>query len=283
MTVTGDPDTDDNATFLTAWNGHGDALGLWRQNADGSVTLANSFTYTTWGASTTTVASPFSDLGFRYLYVGLADVQSDNAFGLGLLYMHARHYAPALGRFLQPDPSRADTSTYRYARNSPATLDDPSGLLPGWDAMNSLERGRCANRPYECIVWALASKFSIMVSESTYPNETVDGRGDALRHCTWQCALTSVLGRNAAQAWAQVHENGDPHNNPLSRRMDEWNNRVGQALAGEIAHIYSNNLFVDPGTLFSASAYFCAYELAHGYLRIIRGHGITRLMVRSHA
>ena len=34
--ITGDPDPDDNATFLVAWSGHGDAQGLWRQNSDGS-------------------------------------------------------------------------------------------------------------------------------------------------------------------------------------------------------------------------------------------------------
>ncbi len=59
--------TGGNPVFLVTWSGHGDALGLWRQNADGTLTLANSYTYTTWGTPTTTVASGFTDLGFRYL------------------------------------------------------------------------------------------------------------------------------------------------------------------------------------------------------------------------
>jgi RHS repeat-associated protein len=115
-------------TYLVTWNGHGDALGLWLQNADGSLTLANSFTYSTWGAPTTTVASG-TDLGFRFLYVGASDVQWDNQLGLGLLYMHARHYSPLLGRFLQPDPSAAEANTYAYARGNPVTTVDPSGLF----------------------------------------------------------------------------------------------------------------------------------------------------------
>lgn len=116
-------------TYLVTWNGHGDALGLWRINSDGTLTLANSYSYSTWGAPTTTVASGFSDLKFRFLYVGAADVQWDDAgLGLGLYYMHARHYSPALARFLQPDPSAAETNLYGYAGNGPTTNSDPQGM-----------------------------------------------------------------------------------------------------------------------------------------------------------
>ena len=62
---------------------------------DGTLTLANSYSSSSWGAPTTTVASGFSGLKFRFLYVGAADVQWDDAgLGLGLYYMHARHYSP---------------------------------------------------------------------------------------------------------------------------------------------------------------------------------------------
>ena len=49
------------------------------------------------------------------------------ALRLGLLYMHARHYAPTLGRFLQPDPDGSEDNLYTYAANSPATELDPDG------------------------------------------------------------------------------------------------------------------------------------------------------------
>ena len=91
-------------TYVPLWNGHGDAVALQRLNADGTLTLANSYRYETWGRPTTTTHNGIPDLGFRFLYVGEFDVQWDNELGLGLLYMHARHYSPALGRFLQPDP-----------------------------------------------------------------------------------------------------------------------------------------------------------------------------------
>jgi RHS repeat-associated protein len=122
----------DAGTYIVNWNGHGDALNLLRVNADGTTTLANSFTYSTWGAPTTSTHNGIADLGFRYLYVGQGDVQWDNAFGLGLMYMHARHYAPILGRNLEPDPIAADRNPYAYALNSAITNTDSSGLATGY-------------------------------------------------------------------------------------------------------------------------------------------------------
>lgn len=54
-------------------------------------------------------------------------MQWDDAFGLGLLYMHARHYSPALGRFLQPDPDGSESNLYAYTANNPVTELDPDG------------------------------------------------------------------------------------------------------------------------------------------------------------
>ena len=194
MTVSGDVDPDDNATFVVAWNGHGDALGLWRQNADGSVTLANSFVYSTWGTPSTTIAAPFSDLAFRYLYVGAADVQWDNAFGLGLLYMHARHYAPALGRFLQPDGQRAAGAMYVYGGNSPATYTDPSGncLAPAFAI------------PW--IGWAVGavtcSPLAVAAVITFFTFVVVDIHGDTVAQ---QEASQASIASNALQgAWAEI-------------------------------------------------------------------------------
>ena len=46
---------------------------------------------------------------------------------LGLTYMRARYYDPALGRFLSEDPSRNDTNWYAYCGNNPVNGLDPSG------------------------------------------------------------------------------------------------------------------------------------------------------------
>ena len=102
-------------------------LALWRQETDGSLVLANSYTYGTWGSPSTATHNGIGDLGFRFLYVGAADVQWDDFSGAGLLYMHARHYHPLIGRCLQPDPSAAEANLYGYAGNSPVSRVDPKG------------------------------------------------------------------------------------------------------------------------------------------------------------
>jgi len=49
----------------------------------------------------------------------------------GLVYLRARHYDPATGRFLQTDPLGLDaTQLYAYARNNPYVYGDPLGLDP---------------------------------------------------------------------------------------------------------------------------------------------------------
>jgi RHS repeat-associated protein len=79
------------------------------------------------GAPTTATHNGVPDLGFRFTYVGQYDVQWDNVFSLGLAYMHARHYSPVLGRFLQPDPDGSEINLYAYAADNPVTQIDPDG------------------------------------------------------------------------------------------------------------------------------------------------------------
>jgi RHS repeat-associated protein len=126
-----DPDcSGSNPQYLVTWNGHGDAASIWKVDAStGALTLANSFTYTTWGAPATTTHNSIADLAFRFLYVGRAGVAWDSTFGLGLEYMSARHYSPTLGRFLQPDPSSAEANLYSYGDNNPVTNVDPTGTM----------------------------------------------------------------------------------------------------------------------------------------------------------
>jgi RHS repeat-associated protein len=62
----------------------------------------------------------------------------------GLTAIGARHYDPALGRFVSVDPvmdmaSPQQHHGYSYANNSPVSLSDPTGLDPGG--------GQCVNTP----------------------------------------------------------------------------------------------------------------------------------------
>ena len=113
-------------TYLVTWNGHGDALNLLHLDG-GGVTLANSFTYDTWGGSTVHLHNGFGDLSFRFRYVGQHGVQDDAVHGLPMLLMGARHYSPELGRFLQPDPAAISENLFSYASANPVSDVDPSG------------------------------------------------------------------------------------------------------------------------------------------------------------
>jgi len=75
VAISGDPVSLHNGTYLVTWNGHGDAVALSKIDATtGALTAANRYTYTTWGTPTTTTHNSYSDLRFRYLYVGQYDV-----------------------------------------------------------------------------------------------------------------------------------------------------------------------------------------------------------------
>jgi RHS repeat-associated protein len=71
--------------------------------------------------------------------------------GSGLLVMGWRHYDPALGRFLEPDPVVASPhdpeafNRYTYARDNPVNITDPDGRSPVvpilfWTAVLLLDR-----------------------------------------------------------------------------------------------------------------------------------------------
>ncbi len=83
--------------------------------------------YTPYGAP----RGPASTLPTDYRFTG----QRSEEAGLGSLYdYNARHYSPALGRFLSPDsivPSPGNPQSlnrYSYVRNNPLRFIDPSGM-----------------------------------------------------------------------------------------------------------------------------------------------------------
>ncbi|MCC6402833.1 MAG: RHS repeat-associated core domain-containing protein [Fimbriimonadaceae bacterium] len=95
---------------------------------DGSV--AHERTYSPWGDVVSSNGSPpqqgyCANLGHRQ------DAESS------LIYMRARYYEPATGRFLSEDPARDGTNWYAYCISNPTNLVDRSGKLPDdpWHAL----------------------------------------------------------------------------------------------------------------------------------------------------
>jgi RHS repeat-associated protein len=107
-------DTSGAQTFFT------DALGSAVALSDGSGTVAASYTYETFGATSASGTTANS-----YEYTGR---ESDST---GLQYYRARYYYPTLQRFISKDPigfTVGDSHLYAYVCNAPTALRDPSGL-----------------------------------------------------------------------------------------------------------------------------------------------------------
>ena len=86
----------------------------------GSNGPAEIYTYSDYGAPQSGSWLAYQYAGYRY------DSET------GLYYMPARNYSPALGRFLQTDPSGfgGGFNLYAYAGNAPVNLTDSTGLCP---------------------------------------------------------------------------------------------------------------------------------------------------------
>jgi RHS repeat-associated protein len=102
---------------------HADGLGSVTSLSNAAGSIANTYTYDSFGkltASTGSLVNPFQ-------YTAR---ESDSK--TGLYYYRARYYDQSAGRFLNEDPIRFNTGPnfYSYVRNNPADLIDPSGLSP---------------------------------------------------------------------------------------------------------------------------------------------------------
>jgi RHS repeat-associated protein len=298
MTVAG-MGTPNDGDYLVTWNGHGDAVELARIDpGTGLLSPANRFTYSAWGTPALATVGAFGDLGFRYRYVGRHDVQLDSTAGVPaeLLYMHARHYIPEVGRYLQPDPSAAEANLYAYTANSPITNVDPSGLwMWPWDYLTywkqhagPFEKAYCDRiaNTWPCVANLVASAVALQFGKDTSASTGNGQAGDAIRHCTWQCLLTAFAGRKAAAKLAQAHEqdnmleaqakerrwlegrSGGDRNavdrEILASGMDRHNNRVGQSLAPFVIGLTGS---VSGGLAMS----LCRHALYGGDLWVIQG------------
>jgi RHS repeat-associated protein len=111
---------------------HFDASGNTVQMTSASGAVVNNYVYLPFGeklSSTVGVANPFT-------YVGEYGVMDE---GSGLYFMRNRWYSPALGRFVQRDPTglaSGDANPYRYSGNDSTNASDPAGLRAWLDILH---------------------------------------------------------------------------------------------------------------------------------------------------
>jgi RHS repeat-associated protein len=102
---------------------HADGLGSITSLSNSAGTLANTYTYDSYGNLTASTGS----LVNSFQYTG-REFDSET----GLYYYRARYYDSTAGRFVSNDPIGfyAGVNSYGYANNSPISLLDPLGLCP---------------------------------------------------------------------------------------------------------------------------------------------------------
>jgi RHS repeat-associated protein len=121
---------------------HADGLGSVTSLSNAAGSIANTYTYDSFGNLTASAGSLVNP--FRY-----TARESDSE--TGLYYYRARYYDSNAGRFLSEDPqdfSGSGPNFYSYVFNSPTNLLDPSGWKPGdkylslrcagWNAVNDI-------------------------------------------------------------------------------------------------------------------------------------------------
>src|SRR5277367_2634818 len=97
---------------------HADGLGSITSLSSAAGSIANTYTYDSFGkltASTGSLVNPFQYTARE------SDPET------GLYYYRARYYDPAAGRFVSEDPirSRGGIDFYTYSANSPTNVTDP--------------------------------------------------------------------------------------------------------------------------------------------------------------
>jgi RHS repeat-associated protein len=167
-----------------------DGLGSVRVEVSGTGAITNAFDYTAYGALNASTSPPL---------LGFAAELTDPS---GLIYLRARWYDPAVGRFISSDPfsgmaSRPITlNKYGYADASPATLADPSGNCPLCIVAGAVIGGTASLVGYAIATKATGQPFRLDQAAIAVGTGAISGAicaGTLLVACVGSSAVASVV------------------------------------------------------------------------------------------
>ena len=199
---------------------HADGLGSVTSLSSAAGSIANTYTYDSFGnltASTGSVVNPLQYTGRE------SDAET------GLYYYRARYYDPNAGRFLSEDPSdfNGGINFYAYVANNPINWIDPLGLAPLslGDIANLVAKNNNSGQSDELII-CMAYK------ESTFDPDAMQSGSNSARGLL---GVTDAAATDAGFDWADL---GDPATNIdagstyLGMRIHRNHGNIPNGLAG---------------------------------------------------
>ena len=106
-------------------------------------------------------------------------------------------------------------------------------LASQYPTLNSAEKQLVKSKPIESAIAFYYAHQAESLSEQHYPDSSVGGKADALRHFLWSGYLIRELGETTAREFLEAHEQsfGQPYE---QKEMDEYNNERGIKTADQL-------------------------------------------------
>jgi RHS repeat-associated protein len=117
-------------TGFPIYDAHGNMVATIARSGSNSFAVANQQSFDAWGNTRIGSGSGCSQ-GYCANLGHKQDAESS------LIYMRARYYEPASGRFINQDPGKRGTNFFAYASRNPVSLVDPSGTSSASDLLGT--------------------------------------------------------------------------------------------------------------------------------------------------